>query len=56
MEINVFSPGALYGASQESGVNFMEAAIIALERKVAYRNRQGGPVSNVELAIYEEGV
>lgn len=39
MEINVFSPGALYGASQMSGVNFMEPVIAALENKANNRNR-----------------
>jgi glutathione synthase len=39
MEINVFSPGALYGASEVSQVNFMEPVIAALEQKVDFRNR-----------------
>jgi glutathione synthase len=52
MEINVFSPGALYGASQEAGVNFMEPVIVSLERKVAHRNQQGAELSNAELAVF----
>lgn len=39
MEINVFSPGALYGASEVSGVNFMAPVIAALEHKVEHRTR-----------------
>jgi glutathione synthase len=38
MEINVFSPGALYGASEVAGTNFMEPVIAALERKVDLQN------------------
>ena len=52
MEINVFSPGALYGASQLTGVNFMEPVIVALERKVAHRDKHPGTRSNAELAVY----
>lgn len=52
MEINVFSPGALHGASKEAGVNFMEAVIIDLENKVAHRNRRVGQLSNAELAVF----
>lgn len=51
MEINVFSPGALYGASQLAEVNFMEAVIAALENKVAARDRPGSDLSNAELAV-----
>lgn len=50
MEINVFSPGALYGASQETGVNFMEPVVAALEPKVACRDESVGKLSNSELA------
>lgn len=50
MEINVFSPGALYGASQETGVNFMEPVVAALEHKVACRDKSVGKLSNSELA------
>lgn len=52
MEINVFSPGALYGASQIAGVNFMEAVISALERKVAHRNKNIGTIKNSDLAVF----
>lgn len=51
MEINVFSPGALYGASQLTGVNFMEPVIVALEHKLEIRDRPGSELSNAELAI-----
>lgn len=51
MEINVFSPGALYGASQVAGVNFMEPVIAALEHKVIVRDATGSTLSNAELAV-----
>jgi len=51
MEINVFSPGALYGASQMTGVNFMEAVIASLECKVEFRNQHSRDLSNSELAV-----
>jgi glutathione synthase len=51
MEINVFSPGALYGASQMTGVNFMEPVIASLERKVEFRNRHSRDLSNSQLAV-----
>lgn len=51
MEINVFSPGALYGASQITGVNFMEPIIAALEHKVNFQHRHGQNLSNAELAV-----
>lgn len=51
MEINVFSPGALYGASIMTGVNFMEPVIAALERKVDYRERHGRILGNAEMAV-----
>lgn len=52
MEINVFSPGALYGASEEAGVNFMQAVIVALERKVLYQNQGNRHLSNADLAVF----
>jgi len=51
MEINVFSPGALYGASQLNEVNFMEPVIVALEHKLEIRDRPGDKLSNAELAV-----
>lgn len=50
IEINVFSPGALIDASRLAGINFMEAIIVAIERKVAYREQRPGSFSNLELA------
>jgi len=50
-EINVFSPGALYGASQLNEVNFMEPVIVALEHKLEIRDRPGDKLSNAELAV-----
>lgn len=50
MEINVFSPGGLFGAGRMAGVNFTHAVIEALERKVAYRQSGAEPRRNIELA------
>ncbi len=50
MEINVFSPGGLFGVGRMAGVNFAHAVIEALERKVAYRQGCAEPRRNVELA------
>ncbi len=38
MEINVFSPGGLGSAQQHTGVDFTEAIIQDLERKVKYKS------------------
>lgn len=53
MEINVFSPGALYGASLMAGVNFAEPVMAALEQKVEHRKHHGQNLSNAELAMLE---
>ena len=50
MEINVFSPGGLVGASRLAGVNFLPPVIAALERKVELRRSSSRPLANVELA------
>jgi glutathione synthase len=49
LEVNVFSPGALIGASQLAGINFVEAVVKSLERKVAHKKSHAN-VSNIELA------
>jgi len=50
MEINVFSPGGLGSAQRVSGVDFADVVIEALERKVGFRRRNGGRISNIRLA------
>jgi glutathione synthase len=50
MEVNVFSPGGLYSASQLAGVDFVGVLIDALERKIAFRRLYPGAFSNTELA------
>ncbi len=52
IEVNVFSPGALIGASRTTGVNFVEAFVNSLECKVAYKQNQPGPLSNIDLATF----
>ncbi len=50
LEINVFSPGVLQEASRNTGVDFSEAVIEALERKVDLKAHALKPLSNIELA------
>ncbi len=50
MEINIFSPGGLGSAQKFEKVNFTEAVLSALERKVDYMKYYRRNFSNVELA------
>ena len=50
MEINVFSPGGLGSAQQFEKVNFNEAVVEALERKVAYMGHYHRNFANEEMA------
>ena len=50
MEINIFSPGGLYGAELLEGVSFSCAVIEALERKVEYVRHYNRRFDNVEMA------
>ncbi len=50
MEINVFSPGGLFGAGELEGVDFCRAVIHDLERKVEAKHRYHRNFSNPELA------
>ncbi|MGV3484462.1 MAG: glutathione synthetase [Planctomycetaceae bacterium] len=50
MEINVFSPGGLGSAQQLTGVDFTEAIIRDLERKVNYKAMYNSRMRNVEIA------
>jgi glutathione synthase len=52
MEVNVFSPGGLYSASQLTGVDFFSLLIDALEHKLAYRRAYPGSFTNAELATF----
>ncbi len=49
MEINVFSPGGLGSAQKLEGVNFSEAVIDALERKVGYMGFYRRNFNNAEM-------
>jgi glutathione synthase len=51
LEINVFSPGGLGTAAKLEEVDFTEAVIAALEKKVTYRADAKGELSNLELAM-----
>ena len=50
MEINVFGPGGLGSARQFEGVNFADAVVEALERKVQYMGFYQRNFNNVEMA------
>lgn len=50
MEINVFSPGGLGNAQRFEKVNFAQAVLEALERKVQYRGFYRGKFNNTEMA------
>jgi glutathione synthase len=50
MEINVFSPGGLQGASKLEGVDFSTPVIRAIEHKVQYRKEYADLISNKLLA------
>jgi len=50
MEINVFSPGGLGSARQFEGVNFADAVIEALERKVHYMGFYQRNFNNIDMA------
>ena len=51
MEINVFSPGGLGSAQQFERVNFNDAVITALERKVGYMGHYHRNFANEEMAM-----
>lgn len=50
MEINVFSPGGLGSAQKLEGVNFNDAVVDSLERKVSYMGYYRRKFENVDLA------
>jgi glutathione synthase len=50
MEVNVFSPGGLGSAQRETGVDFADVVITALERKVALRDHYDPRIGNLQLA------
>jgi glutathione synthase len=50
LEINVFTPGGLWGMSEMYKTDFVESVIIALESKLAIRRAHPSSVSNRELA------
>ena len=51
MEINVFSPGGLGSARKFEGVNFADAVIAALERKVGFMRYYRRNFANVDMAV-----
>jgi glutathione synthase len=53
VEINAISSGGLNAAGKLEGVNFGEAVIRLIERKVAYRERYGQQLRNRALAVME---
>lgn len=53
MEINVFSPGGLIGASHLQETNFAVSIIEALERKVVLKRDSTSPMTNAQIAMRE---
>jgi glutathione synthase len=53
VEINSISAGGLNAASRLEGVNFGEAVIRLIERKVEYKQRYGAQLRNRALAVME---
>jgi glutathione synthase len=51
MEINVFSPGGLHTCSKLEGVDFSEAVVEALERKVHHKQTYQAEVTNRTIAV-----
>jgi glutathione synthase len=51
MEINVFSPGGLGSAQKFEKVNFTQAVLEALERKVQYMSYYRRNFNNTEMAM-----
>ena len=51
IEINVFSPGGIWGASRLEGVNFADPVIDALERKTKYMQYYHRHINNEEIAV-----
>lgn len=51
MEINVFSPGGLNGASDLEGVDFAVPVMQALERKVHHKKTYGDQIDNKTVAM-----
>jgi glutathione synthase len=52
LEVNVFSPGGLGSAQKFEKVNFNQAVIEALERKVRYVEFYNRHFSNVDMATF----
>jgi glutathione synthase len=53
VEINAISAGGLNAASKLEGVNFGEAVVRLIERKVEYRKRYGHQLRNRALAVMD---
>jgi glutathione synthase len=53
VEINAISAGGLNAASKLEGVNFGEAVVRLIERKVRYRQRYGPQLRNRALAVMD---
>ena len=51
LEVNVFSPGNLKSCSTLAGIDFSEAIIESVERKVEIKNEYGGAFDNRHLAM-----
>ena len=50
MEVNVFSPGGLGSCQKLYGINFADAVVSAIERKIDLRSHRGPHLDNARLA------
>lgn len=53
IELNITSPGGLHAVSHMEGVNFNDAMIMAIEKKLEYKKNYGNELTNKELAVME---
>lgn len=53
IELNITSPGGLNALYEVNGVDFNEAMIIAIERKLEHKKHYGTSISNKDLAVME---
>jgi glutathione synthase len=53
IELNITSPGGLSAATRLENIDFNEAMIIAIEKKLIYKKHYGNNLNNKELAVIE---
>lgn len=53
IELNITSPGGMVALTEMAKVDFHEAMIVAIERKLMYKKNYNGAISNRELCVLE---